>query len=192
MPRNALTMPGQYEQQQDPILFPMVFDRIMPNLTFLVVTDKCKENDNNNNKEAVFGRPRIPYSQQKDKHKLRLKAWETLLELSRGSGESSEAEAERLVCDIIKVYLPKIHEQLYSFAYLSQNIESMFKIFKEEIRDSEVGVQLAAVATQNLKTADAKKLTGYSKTSLAKGKKKVATRTKGIQKPRNLRNKYEH
>lgn len=102
-------------------------------------------------------RPRLKYSQQKYKNKIRKKTYDLLKEIA-----VDENDVERLILDVLRVYIPNLYEQLCSFAILAENIQSVFETFNEEIQSTKVGSLIAAEATKGLKIESAIELTGYA------------------------------
>jgi hypothetical protein len=111
-----------------------------------------------------IGRPRLRYSQQKYKDKMRKEAWDLLKEIA-----VDEADVEQLLLDILRVYIPSLYEQLSSFSILAENIQSVFETFNEEILSTRKGLLIAAEATKGLKIESAMDLTGYAKSTIYKG-----------------------
>ncbi len=106
-----------------------------------------KHSDNSFDEESPsIGRPRLRYSQQKYKDKMRKEAWDLLKEIA-----VDEADVEQLLLDILRVYIPNLYEQLSSFSILAENIQSVFESFNEEILSTRKGLLIAAEATKGLK-----------------------------------------
>lgn len=131
---------------------------------------------------SVGGRPRNTYSQQKYKDKIRKEAYDLLKEIA-----VDENDVERLILDILRVYIPNLYEQINSFAILAENIQSVFETFNEEIKSTKVGSLVAAEATKGLKIESAMELTGYARSTIYKGlakneKKNESTPTPSIPK----------
>lgn len=131
-----------------------------------------KENENENissNVKRPIGRPTIPLSEQKDTHKVRLKAWNSILALVN----QDIKEAELLVLEILRVYLPDLYEKIISFDSLASNLSDAFSLFHDHIRGTSFGVGLAAAVTQNFSKKTASLLTGFSQSHLFLGDKQV-------------------
>jgi hypothetical protein len=119
-------------------------------------------------KKFKSGRPKVLYSEQKFKRTIRRQAWDSLLALA-----GSPADTEVLIVDVLKRYLPELHEKLVSFDILAQNLTEVFERFSTNIRGSSFGSCLAATATQNLPIKTAMDITQYSKSSISIGRSKL-------------------
>jgi hypothetical protein len=121
------------------------------------------------------GRPGLPYNKQLYKRKIRQEVWDFILSIS-----GSTFDAERLILDVLKRYLPDLHARLVAFNVLSQNLTEVFEIFKNDIRGSSFGAGLAATATKGLSLEKCSDITGYSTRTISRGKiesltKQIAT-----------------
>jgi hypothetical protein len=132
----------------------------------------------NIDKYSLFGeksephRPRIPFRNQKDNHKIRIKAEKYLNELAAGSKEDTEA----LIIEVLRVHHPTLYTKIQSFDDLAENIEKAFKIFKGEIRtNKQLGAKLAVKMTESLPKKKASQLTGYYPGTLQRANREPTT-----------------
>jgi len=70
------------------------------------------------------GRPSLKYSELKDKKKCKREFWKLIME----TVDSDILEAEVIIRDIIKTFLPKVQEELLGFATIATNIESLLDL----------------------------------------------------------------
>jgi len=122
-------------------------------------------------KPTRASRPSLPVSEQKDNHKIRKKAWLQLLELV-----GTPSEAEYLLKEILRVYLPHLHGDLVAYQNLSSNLIEAFELFNGDIHGKDFGAPFSAAVTEGLPISKAAKITKYSPSSIREGRKKLAVR----------------
>lgn len=134
---------------------------------------KPVEKNNNNNNTATNGDsflydparpgpPKLPFSEQKYKHKIRKDTWTWLVEKA-----GSQDDAEKLLIEVLRCYRPETYEKLTLYTSLVNNIQSVFSIYEDAIRGTKkLGSTIATELTTGLSTKKASALTGYSERTI--------------------------
>jgi len=154
------------------LYLPIRVESVYFNNTDITSEKICQDYINSSNKSR-----KVPFSDQRDGHHIRQKAYDKLTELA-----GDEEDTEALILEILRVHHPTLYHRIQTFDSLSENIHEAFTIYQSEVKNSKkLGARFASKLTEVLPTNESSRITNYSTSQINRAKQENKKEIKQVQ-----------